>query len=202
MLIESQPHMKVVGEAGSKTDALAVAAREPPDIILLDILLGNENAVDFVPELLSTAEEAHVILLTGARNPDEHQRAIRLGAMGVLLKDMSTQMLLKAIERVHAGEVWLDRFLTSNLIVELRKDRKPKKPEAEEDAMAKLTDREREVIALVAEGLKNKQIADRLFISEITVRHHLTSIFKKLNVPDRLELLIFAYQKGLVKVAG
>jgi len=110
--------------------------------------------------------------------------------------------LLKAIERVHAGEVWLDRFLTSNLIVDLRRSHKPSKKQEEESAISKLTDREREVIALVGEGLKNKQIADRLFISEITVRHHLTSIFEKLKVSDRLELLIFAYQKGLVKVAG
>jgi DNA-binding NarL/FixJ family response regulator len=202
MLIESQPKMKVVGEAGSKDEALALAKREQPDIILLDLFLGPDNAVDFLPELLSVAEEARVIILTGVRNPDEHQRAVRLGAMGVALKETSPQLLLKAIERVHAGEVWLDRFLTSNLIVELRRTPKPTKAQKEAEAISRLTDREREVISLVGEGLKNKQIAERLFISEITVRHHLTSIFEKVQVSDRLELLIFAYQKGLVKVAG
>jgi two-component system nitrate/nitrite response regulator NarL len=202
MLIESQPRMKVVGEAGSKDEALAAAKREQPDIILLDLCLGPDNAVDFLPELLSTAEETRVIILTGVRNPEEHQRAVRLGAMGVALKETSPQLLLKAIERVHAGEVWLDRFLTSNLIVELRRTHKPTKGQKEEEAIARLTDREKEVITLVGEGLKNKQIAERLFISEITVRHHLTSIFEKVQVSDRLELLIFAYQKGLVKVAG
>ena len=162
--------------------------------------MGKENAVDFVPELLSAAEGARIIVLTGTHDPDEHRRAIRLGAMGVVLKEMSTQLLLKAIDRVHAGEVWLDRFLTSSLIVELRKDRKPKNGESVEEAIAKLTERELEVISLLGEGLRNKQIADRLFISEVTVRHHLTSVFEKLKVSDRLELLIFAYQKGLVKV--
>jgi DNA-binding NarL/FixJ family response regulator len=202
MLIESQPTMQVVGEAGNKADALTITAREQPDIILLDLFLGQENAIEFLPELLTAAEDARVIVLTGFRNPAEHQRAVRLGAMGVALKETTPQLLLRAIERVHAGEVWLDRSLTSNLIVELRGTHKPTKAQQQEDGIGKLTSRELEVIALVGEGLRNKQIADRLCISEITVRHHLTSIFEKVKVLDRLELLIFAYQKGLVKVPG
>jgi two-component system nitrate/nitrite response regulator NarL len=198
MLIQSQASMQVVGEAGNKAEAIALAAREQPDIILLDLILGRENAVDFVPELLSAAAETRVIVLTGMTNTEEHQRAVRLGAMGVLLKESSPQLLLKAIDRVHAGEVWLDRFLTASLIVELRGSAKPAKPQPEEDPIAKLTNREREVIALVGEGLKNKQIAGRLFISENTVRHHLASIFEKVKVSDRIELLILAYKKGLV----
>jgi DNA-binding NarL/FixJ family response regulator len=202
MLIESQPTMQVIGEAGNKADALEITAREQPDIVLLDLFLGQENAIDFLPELLKAAEDTRVIILTGFRNPAEHQRAVRLGAMGVALKETTPQLLLRAIERVHAGEVWLDRFLTSNLIVELRRTHKPTKAQQQEDALSKLTNREMEVISLVGEGLRNKQIADRLCISEITVRHHLTSIFEKVRVLDRLELLIFAYQKGLVKVPG
>jgi DNA-binding NarL/FixJ family response regulator len=101
---------------------------------------------------------------------------------------------------VHAGEVWLDRFLTSKLIVTMRGSQKSAKAQEQEASVEKLTEREREIVSLVGEGLKNKQIADRLFISEVTVRHHLTSIFEKLKVSDRLELLIFAYQKGIVKV--
>ncbi len=203
MLIESQSTMQVVGEAGNKADALALSMREQPDIILLDLCLGEENAVDFLPELISTAEDARIIILTGVRDPEEHQRAVKMGAMGVALKETSPQLLLKSIERVHAGEVWLDRFLTSNLIVELRGNHhRPTRKEEQESSISRLTEREKEVIALVGEGLKNKQIADRLCISEITVRHHLTSIFEKVGVRDRLELLIFAYQKGLVKVTG
>jgi len=203
MLIDSQPTMKVVGEAGTKDEVLALAGREQPDIILLDIHLGSENALEFMPELMAKAENARIIILTGFRDREEHQLAVRLGAMGVVLKDTTPQLMLKSIERVHAGEVWLDRFLTSKLIVSLRgNNREEKKQQDDENRMGKLSDREHEVIALVGEGLKNKQIADRLYISEITVRHHLTSIFEKLKVSDRLELLIFAYQKGLVKVSA
>jgi two-component system nitrate/nitrite response regulator NarL len=200
MLIQSQASMQVVGEAGNKAEAIALAAREQPDIILLDLILGRENAVDFVPELLSAAEKTRIIVLTGITNTEEHQRAVRLGAMGVLLKESPPQLLLKAIDRVHAGEVWLDRFLTASLIGELRGGTKPAKPQPEEDPIAKLTNREREVIALVGEGLRNKQIASRLFISENTVRHHLASIFDKVKVSDRIELLILAYRKGLVSL--
>jgi two-component system, NarL family, nitrate/nitrite response regulator NarL len=202
MLIDSQPTMKVVGEAGTKEEVLTLASREQPDIILLDLYLGPENALEFMPELMAKAEDARIIILTGFRNREEHQRAVRLGAMGVVLKDTTPQLMLKSIERVHAGEVWLDRFLTSKLIVSLRGNSRDEKRQDDESLIGKLTDREHEVIALVGEGLKNKQIADRLYISEVTVRHHLTSIFEKLKVSDRLELLIFAYQKGLVKVSA
>lgn len=200
MLVESQSRMKVVGEAGNKTDALELAKREQPDIILLDLMLGQENSADTVPEFLSVAEDARIIILTGVHNRDEHLRAVRLGAMGVLLKETSTDFLIKAIDRVNAGELWLDRFLTANLVVDLRRAAKPGRVEREEDRVAKLTDRELEVIALVGEGLKNKQIAERLYISETTVRHHLSSIFEKVGVGDRLELLIFAYRRGLVRL--
>jgi two-component system, NarL family, nitrate/nitrite response regulator NarL len=203
MLIESQPAMQVVGEATNKEEVMALASREQPDIILLDLHLGSENALDFLSELMGKAEDARIIILTGFRDREEHQRAVRLGAMGVVLKDTTPQLMLKSIERVHAGEVWLDRFLTSKLIVSLRGNEKKKDaPQDDKSVIGKLTDREHEVIALVGEGLKNKQIADRLCISEVTVRHHLTSIFEKLKVSDRLELLIFAYQKGLVKVSA
>jgi DNA-binding NarL/FixJ family response regulator len=202
MLIETQPTMKVVGEAGTKNEVLALASREQPDIILLDIYLGSENSLEFMPELMAKAENARIIILTGFRDKEEHQLAVRLGAMGVVLKDTTPQLMLKSIERVHAGEVWLDRFLTSKLIVSLRGNTRDEKQPEDDSRIGKLTEREHEVLALVGEGLKNKQIADRLYISEITVRHHLTSIFEKLKVSDRLELLIFAYQKGLVKVSA
>jgi DNA-binding NarL/FixJ family response regulator len=202
MLIETQPTMKVVGEAGTKNEVLSLASREQPDIILLDIYLGSENSLEFMPELMAKAENARIIILTGFRDKEEHQLAVRLGAMGVVLKDTTPQLMLKSIERVHAGEVWLDRFLTSKLIVSLRGNTRDEKQPEDDSRIGKLTEREHEVLALVGEGLKNKQIADRLYISEITVRHHLTSIFEKLKVSDRLELLIFAYQKGLVKVSA
>src|SRR5881396_1752702 len=198
MLFESHPRMKVVGEAGKGSDALAAASREHPDVILLDLVLGKETGTDLIPGLLAASEESRILVLTALHDEEEHRRAVRLGAMGVLNKEASTELMIKAIEKVSEGEFWLDRFMTASLLSELRHSGKPKKEEAFVDKTERLTPREREVVSLVGEGLKNKQIAQRLMISESTVRHHLTSIFDKLEVSDRLELLVFAYQNGLV----
>jgi len=118
----------------------------------------------------------------------------------LVLKERSTEILLKAIEKVHAGEVWLERSMIAAVLSEMtrKNERKPTNPEAAN--IATLTPREREVITLIGEGLRNKQIAQRLFISETTVRHHLTSIFSKLHVSERLELVIYAYRHGLAKI--
>jgi DNA-binding NarL/FixJ family response regulator len=200
LLIEKQPGMVVVGEASNKAEAISIAARELPEIVILDLCLGEENGIDVIPELLAAAEETKIIILTGVRDPEQHKRAIRQGAMGVVSKEASASMLFKAIDRVYAGELWLDRHATANLVSGLRRDLQAPKPAAEMDAASQLTSREREIICLVGEGMKNKQIADRLCISEATVRHHLTSILRKLDVCDRLELLIFAYQNNLVSL--
>lgn len=200
LLIEKQAGMMVVGEAGNKAEAIAIASREQPEIILLDLCLGEESGMDLIPELLAVAEVTKIIILTGVQDPAEHQSAIRKGAMGVVHKEASASMLIKAIDRVYAGELWLDRNMTAKLVARLRRDLEAPKPSTELDAASMITGREREIISLVGEGLKNKQIADRLCISEATVRHHLTSILKKLDVADRLELLIYAYQNNLISV--
>jgi len=200
MLIESHPRMKVVGEAGKGSDALALAAREQPDVILLDLVLGEETGTDLIPGLLGASEESRILVLTALHDEEEHRRAVRLGAMGVLNKEASTELMIKAIEKVYEGEFWLDRFMTASLLAEMRRPAESKKQEPTEDKTARLTAREREVISLVGKGLKNKQIAERLSISESTVRHHLTSVFNKLEVCDRLELLVFAYENGMVAV--
>ncbi|PYU95041.1 MAG: DNA-binding response regulator [Acidobacteria bacterium] len=200
MLIESHPRMKVVGEAGKGSDALAAASREHPDVILLDLVLGKETGTDLIPGLLAASEESRILVLTALHDEEEHRRAVRLGAMGVLNKEASTELMIKAIEKVYEGEFWLDRFMTASLLAEMRRPAESKKQEPTEDKTARLTAREREVISLVGKGLKNKQIAERLSISESTVRHHLTSVFNKLEVCDRLELLVFAYENGMVAV--
>ena len=197
-LLEKQPGMVVVGEASTKGEAVALASREQPEIVVLDLCLKEENGLDLIPELLAAAEESKIIILTGVTDPEEHQRAIRRGAMGVVSKEVSADLLIKAIERVHAGELWLNRHMTATLVKELRRERDSARSVPEEDATTQLTSREREIIGLIGEGLKNKQIAGRLCISEATVRHHLTSILRKVEVSDRLELLIFAYRHNLV----
>ena len=197
MLIESRQNMKVVGETGSSADAFASIAREKPDIILLDLDLGRESGIDLLPDLIAASTNSRVIILTGVRDPQAHRLAVRAGAMGVVLKDKAAEVLLKAIERVHAGEVWLDRTRTATVLAEMSRSSEDGRLDPEAAKIASLTDREREVISLVCEGLKNKQIGERLFISDMTVRNHITSILSKLDLSDRLELAIYSYRHKL-----
>ena len=202
MLIETWPRFSVVGEAGNQADALEITAREQPDIILLDLDLGSAgNGLDCIPDLLSTSGEGRIVILTDVRDAEAYHRAMHLGAMGLVLKEQTPEELRKAISKVHAGELWVDRKLATSIISRISR---PSQTDTSEDIdlakIASLTEREREVIDLVCEGLKNKEIADRLFISLTTVRHHLTSIFAKLQVASRFELIIFAYRHKLVNL--
>ena len=198
MLIETQPEMKVVGSAGNHAEALALAAGNKPNLILLDIDLGGENGLDLLPELRETAPGARVLILTGLKDLEIQRRAARLGAAGLVLKEHAAEVLLKAIKKVHEGEIWLDRSMMGALLNEMTQADRRTGPD--ESNIASLTPREREVITLIAEGLKNKQIGERLFISETTVTHHLSSIFSKLSVSDRLELVIYAFGHNLAKM--
>ena len=197
MLIEHDQRMQVVAQAGSKTEALERAASARPDVIILDLLLGDEDGLSFLPELCQTSPNSRVLVLTGVQNPDAHRRAIRRGAMGIVLKEHAADQLLKAIKKVNDGEVWIERSMMGSMIQEINK---PVPIDPEISKIESLTDREREVIALIGEGLKNKQVGERLFISETTVTHHLSSVFSKLEVSDRLELIIYAFRHGLAKM--
>ncbi len=200
LLIDSQPGMAVVGEAANRAEALELADRLQPDIILLDVMLGEENGLDLLPELCAIVSSGRVLLLTGLRDSEEHWRAVRLGASGLVLKDQASEVLIKAIEKVHAGEVWLDAAIVAGVLAEVSRGATTRALDPEVARVATLTQREREVIALICEGLPNKQIGERLVISETTVRHHLTSIFNKLGVTNRLELVIYAYRNGLARL--
>jgi DNA-binding NarL/FixJ family response regulator len=197
MLIEHDQQMRVVAMAGNQAEAMERAAKETPDVIVLDLLLGDEDALTFLPELCQASPKSRVLVLTGVQNPDAHRRAIRRGAMGIVLKEHAADQLLKAIEKVNKGEVWIERSMMGSMIQELSK---PPMVDPEMVKIESLTEREREVIALVGEGLKNKQVGERLFISETTVTHHLSSVFSKLEVSDRLELIIYAFRHGLAKM--
>jgi two-component system, NarL family, nitrate/nitrite response regulator NarL len=200
VLIDSRPRLEVAGEAATPTEALAIAAREQPDIILLDLDMAGDNGLDLLPKLLGASKETRIIILTGVRDPEAHYRAMRLGASGLVLKEKAAEIVIKAIEKVYDGELWFDRSMMGSVIAEMARDNGThKKSDPEAAKIATLTEREREVISLIGEGLKNKQIASRLYISETTVRHHLTSIFDKLGTSDRLELVIYAYRHGLAK---
>jgi len=197
MIIQSRTGMTIVGEAGNRDDALSLADSEHPDIILLDLDLGGDSGMALIADLIAAAGDPRIIILTGLRDPEAHRQAVLLGAMGIVKKEKAAEVLISAIERVHAGEAWLDPSLMAGVLTEMTRSSRGRKTDPEADKIAALTNREREVIALVGEGIKSKEIAGRLFISETTVRHHLTSIFDKLGVVDRVELLIYAYRHGL-----
>lgn len=197
MLIDQDPDMKVTSVAGNRSEALVAATSDPPHIIILDIVLGDEDGLSLLPELRAAAPNARVLVLTGLRSSESQRQAMRAGAMGIVLKEHAVEVLIKAIKKVHHGEVWLDRLTMGSVLQEMTEE---KQPDPDQEKIASLTDREREVVSLVGEGLKNKQIAAKLFISETTVTHHLSSVFSKLAVSDRLELIIYAFRHGLAKL--
>src|SRR5215213_9568232 len=159
IIIETHIGMAVVGEAENRRDSLAAIANEIPDIILLDLDLGDENGLDLLPELLATVPDARIILLTGLRDADVQRRAILLGAMGLVSKQKAPDTVIRAIEKVYAGEVWLDRAMIASILNDRVNTSIAAEQSVEMLRIAKLTDREREVIQLIGEGIKNRQIA-------------------------------------------
>lgn len=194
--------MTVVAEAGNRKEALAAAGKEQPDVVLLDLDLGNNSGIGLISELLSVAKQARIIILTGVRDVETHRKAILLGAVGVVRKEKAPDVLIKAIERVYAGEAWLDPSLMADVIGEVSRAGRAAKPDPEAEKIASLTTREKEVIACFGAGLNAKEVADRLFISEKTVNHHLSSIFSKLGVSGRAELIVYAYRHNLAEPSG
>ena len=195
LLLESHPGLVVIGEATDHDEALAVVEREQPDVIVLDLDVSDAPPLELIAGLLKVAPDARVVTLTGANDAALDREAVRHGAVGLIGKAQRADVLFRAIEKVHAGEAWIDRRTVANVHRELT--RRSAAPDAEDAKMAALTSREREVSSLVAEGLKNRQIAARLSIAEATVRHHLTSIFAKFGVEDRLGLVVHVYRHGL-----
>jgi DNA-binding NarL/FixJ family response regulator len=185
-----------ITEAATPDDAVAMVAGQRPDIILLD-LESHFDVFACVEGILSAAEDSRLIALSDRARGVDIPALIALGTVGFLLKDDPPEMLIKAIRKVHAGEVWLDRANTAEVLSHMTRRRRVEN--VEDAKIAALTKREHEIIALVGEGLKNAPIAQRLFISEATVRNHLTSIFDKLGLSDRFELAVYAFRHGLVQ---
>jgi two-component system, NarL family, nitrate/nitrite response regulator NarL len=200
LLLSQQKGFEVVGNASTWAEAMPVVQREQPDIVLYSISPDGGSNIEFLPEILVVSEETRVLALSESGDQELVRQAVRQGAAGVLSKHKPAAMLIKAIACVNAGEAWLDRSTTATLLLELSPKNRPVKKDPEQAKIASLTDREREVIKLVGEGLKNRQIAGKLFISDVTVHHHLTSIYAKLEVADRLELLIYSYRNGLAQL--
>ena len=186
----------VVAEAGAGDDALRVIHTEHPHIVLLDSDSSSSAAV-FFQALLSG--KVPVIVLSDQTRVLDHSTWLASGAMGVVMKNESPAVLLKAICKVHGGEAWIDRIRTAEVLGHV--SRRKRFEDAEEMKIASLTAREREIIALLGDGLNNDVIAQRLFISQATVRNHLTSILDKLGVANRFELAVYGFRRGLIQCA-
>jgi len=199
-LILDQPGLQVVAEAEDCADGCPLAALKQPDVILLDLDLVTENGLDVLPGLLGSSRESRVLVLAHRADREAQRKAMLLGAMGVIGMGEGIEVLTKAIEKVHEGEVWYNRAEMGGILKEILQNINRKRSDPVAVNIATLTAREHEVIHLISDGLRNKEIGEKLFISETTVRHHLSSIFDKLEVSNRLELIIFAFSEGLASL--
>jgi two-component system, NarL family, nitrate/nitrite response regulator NarL len=196
-LIESYAGMKVVGEAGEAKEGLEIVACQKPDIILLKLDADSNLTLPIIRELYKISNCSRIILITQLNESQVHLRAVQEGALGIVLKTQSPEVLIKAIQKVNAGEAWIERSMIASLLSGLTHSQRRIEEDPESGRIAQLSPREREVIQYIGQGLKNYQIAKQLCLSETTVRHHLTSIYGKLGVTDRLELLVFAHRYEL-----
>lgn len=198
-LIEGEhPRMQVIGKATSSAEALRLLDDVKPDIILLDLDLGGENGSSSIQALLAKSR-ARVLVLTGSRDIAVHDAAVLAGAMGVVEKGESAETILKAIRKVHDGEIWLDRTATGRIFLELSRNKASEALNPEQKKIASLTPRERQIVAEIGSDAAagSKVIAERLHISEHTLRNHIASIYEKLEVSSRLELFAYAGKHGI-----
>ncbi len=194
--LESQPDLRVVGEAQDGRQALELLRLFPPDILLVDLAMPRLPGLETLRELMDASSSVRTIVLTAAIEKHQMVQALQLGARGVVLKDTATEVLLKAIRAVDTGSYWVGRESVPSLAETLRTLVPSHDPLAPRSYG--LTPRELDIIAAIVTGCSNKQIAQQFSISEITVKHHLSSIFDKVGVSSRLELALFALEKGLV----
>jgi DNA-binding NarL/FixJ family response regulator len=194
MVIDSQSDLTVVGEAGDGAEALSVVRAQRPDVVLMDIRMPVMDGLAATAELLTDPAPPKVVMLTTFDLDEAAARAIRGGASGFLLKDADPEFLLAAIRTVHAGSSVIAAAATRELFAHFSAPAAVPAPPA---PYATLTDREREIFALAARGLSNAEIATREFLSEATVKTHISRILAKLGLRDRVQLVVFAFEHGL-----
>lgn len=198
-LVDAQkPAMEVVATGTDVASAIELAGKTAPDVAVLDAeLVRKDNGADIAT--LINGRGARVLLLSGTTDSEVYENAILRGACGVVHKHEPPETLLKAIAKVHAGQLWLDRSTTGRMFVELSRQRSGPSIDAAERKLALLTEREHDVVrTLVTEpGADNKKLADSLHIGEHTLRNHLSHIYDKLGVPNRMELYVFAQRHTL-----
>ena len=199
MLVGSQPDLQVVGQAGNGEEGLAVLARVPADVVLMDVRMPVLDGLAATRRLLARVGAPRVVMLT-TFDLDEHVlEAVRVGASGFLLKDTHPDVLLDAIRTVHRGDAVISPAMTRRLLEHARPllgAAASGGPAARDPRIAALTEREREVLALVAEAASNAEIAGRLHLSEATVKTHVAHLLAKLGARDRVQAVVVAYETG------
>jgi DNA-binding NarL/FixJ family response regulator len=199
-ILQAQPDIEVAGEAENGAEAVAVAERRMPDVILMDIRMPVLDGVEATRRLVADGSPARILVLTTFDLDEYVHAAIRAGASGFLLKDVTPAKLLEAIRVVAAGEALLAPSVTRRLLERFASTL----PQGDQSgvALAELTARETEVLRLLAGGLSNAEIAAELVLSEATVKTHISSLLRKLGLRDRVQAVILAYETGLVKLGG
>lgn len=193
-LIASEPEMEVVGEAADGIEAVFKARTLRPDVILMDMMMPRKNGLEAINDIKREDPGARILVLTSFAEDDQVFPAIKAGALGYLLKDSSPQQLLQAIRDVYRGESSLHPSIALKLIHEL------KQPSTLPPAGEPLTEREVAVLKLIAQGLSNQDIADKLVISEWTVRTHVRNILGKLHLANRIQAALYALREGLASL--
>jgi DNA-binding NarL/FixJ family response regulator len=199
-VLSRQPSIQVVAEATDGVEAIEKSVHMDPDVVLMDVKLPKLDGLTVLRSIQTRAPRSKVILFAAVDSKDDFVEAMKLGCCGILLKDASTSLIEKSIHKVYAGEIWLDSTTTAAVI---RQFASPAEfPAAHTNGKsnrerAQLSQREREIIVLIAQGYKNKEIAEKMFITEQTVKNHLHNVFDKLGVSDRLELALYAIHNSL-----
>ena len=196
-LLEAEPELEEAGEAGDGAEAIAQTRELRPDILLLDLAMPRLPGMDVLRDLSTDGEKLNTktIVLTAAVERMEIVQALQLGARGVVMKEAATQLLMKAIRTVMAGQYWIGREAVGDIVEFMRTNPSGEKPARNFG----LTKREMDILTTIVAGLSNKEIARKFSLSEDTVKHHLTNIFDKVGVASRLELALFAINNRLTE---
>jgi len=195
-ILNSTKELKVVGECDDGDQVVKSVEQFLPDVVLMDVRMKRMDGISATRELQKMQSVPPVMMLTTFGEDDVLWAALNAGAAGFVLKDASPEDIIRATRVIASGGAWLDSEVTGKVIEQFRQQRTSLKHGADIDC---LTTREREVLALIADGLINTEIAERLFVSEATVKSHISHIFSKLELRDRAAAIVFAYDNGIVR---